>query len=1438
MDLIKHLNENDKIRNICILAHVDHGKTTLVDNLISSNKIISDKNIGKVKYLDSREDEQKRQITMKSSSILLKHTYSKLYLSEIFNDITDSTKGGNNQCNVKNENYEMHVNHKEFVKNDNNENALKCGKDSINIEKECGDSKENDEESLVRTRNNNYVSDNNHNNSRSSGTHLINIIDTPGHVDFSSEVSTCVRICDGSLILIDCIEGLCSQTKTVLRQTWKEMIKSIIVINKIDKLITNQNMDSISAYEHINNIIEQVNAYIYQLYIEENMNNENIETSELEKYSYSPLKGNVLLCSSIHCWCVDMNIFSILFCKKMNIDLNNSYKIKKYMWNQYYFNMKEKKILKIPNDTNYSCNNMSTKKKKKKNLFSLVVLDFLWKIYDITTINRDDDKIKKLCSELNISDQFLKKNQQNNSENNTFILTYIMSHFLNLSRSIFNACIEMFPSPKSIDESRLFKIFPSLYNEKIYKNIINCSLTNEFTIIYISKYICANIHNNTLVGFKGFYDKNTFLSICRIYSGMLYQNMILYICGKSIKTVVKKIYICMGGDLLPINEAFAGNIVAVYLSIINDGDHSCVHNDTNRINGLKEQEIINMSDHNLCEKFGQHNNGYVGQNERGEEEKVEEVKEVLKEEKEKDVDEVEEEETLFENNNGCSLDNKKKIMNRSGNCTPTNNKTKNTNDQFCINTPLNIGGSCNTEDLQYLSNTLMKLIKNKQNKKEHNIFLMNNDGIFLNKNITLSSQENMDSFILPFSDTSSTILHTIIEPKNIQDMNKFLYGLILLYTCDTSIDIDFNEKGEYILKFCGEIHMQKCLSDFVNIYSNIEIKTSDTNISIREGISDNYIKVKRKKNKIHDNLKDLYNYYLKIHMDSHHKISENNNNYNYNNMNGEIAKDSYKIVAGNENCNIISKEKNSICNNNADDGNYFTKMKKDGLEHLFKNINLEKENHFLNILFNYSHNTICHKLNNNSFYVFLSVLDMPENMLHFFDKHYSNIQTILENRSISPSLLNYSKIDLSCKNEYFMYKQCLINLEKCVNDLCFSDNIDYDNIIENRLSKSIVSSSVKREEGEWDKAEDKEKEKVAERDKEKVKEGKSKIHELNQIINENLTHDSNDEESQHNNNDRNIMNDYNSTENTKRDSNYHNNEKISSLRKNKNFQLELWDICVQNGSITLLYIKKYFNKKKNNEYILDNILTNEKYKNIINQRSFVDTYLSDTNSDINIYLNNISLGFKLASKYGPIAQEPIRGALFVIEGLIIDEASNDEPFEDGNSKDNLEDKINAGNIIALMKEACLNSMQQNKLRIFEPMLRLNLTCESNVLGKVYNVLLKRRCSILSEEIKDGYFLYCIDAYLPLFNSFKLAEELRSKCSGNVIYDIQFSHWNKLNEDIFLLNDSSSVIYDEDFDIKLTDNTATEIVNYIRRAKGLETNEKIIQKPEKQCTLKK
>ena len=60
---------------------------------------------------------------------------------------------------------------------------------------------------------------------------------TPGHVDFSSEVSTADRLCDGAILVLDVVEGVQPQTKVVLRQAWDEGIKPVLVLNKVERLI-------------------------------------------------------------------------------------------------------------------------------------------------------------------------------------------------------------------------------------------------------------------------------------------------------------------------------------------------------------------------------------------------------------------------------------------------------------------------------------------------------------------------------------------------------------------------------------------------------------------------------------------------------------------------------------------------------------------------------------------------------------------------------------------------------------------------------------------------------------------------------------------------------------------------------------------------------------------------------------------------------------------------------------------------------------------------------------------------------------------------------------------------------------------------------------------------------------------------------------------------
>ena len=249
--------------------------------------------------------------------------------------------------------------------------------------------------------------------------YLINLIDSPGHIDFSSEVSTASRLCDGAVVLVDAVEGVCSQTVTVLRQTWIEHLQPLLVVNKVDRLITELKMSPSEAYTQLSKLLEQVNAIVGSFFqgerMEEDMkwrerveervaaasakqheragkakpsfeeaskegDTEDVsadtssaayEEKDDEDIYFAPEKNNVIFSSATDGWAFTVRQFAGLYEKKLHI---KRAVLEKVLWGDFYLDPKTKRVL----------GKKHLKGRALKPMFVQLVLENIWAVYEAT----------------------------------------------------------------------------------------------------------------------------------------------------------------------------------------------------------------------------------------------------------------------------------------------------------------------------------------------------------------------------------------------------------------------------------------------------------------------------------------------------------------------------------------------------------------------------------------------------------------------------------------------------------------------------------------------------------------------------------------------------------------------------------------------------------------------------------------------------------------------------------------------------------------------------------------------------------------------------------------------------------------------------------------------------------------------------------------------
>ena len=200
-DMLRLIDKKENIRDIGIIAHIDHGKTTMTDSLLAEAGLLSPKLAGEARALDYLEEEQKRGITIKTANISLLH----------------ETEGK---------------------------------------------------------------------------SYIINLIDTPGHVDFTGKVTRALRAIDGAVVVVDAVEEVMVQTETVTRQALNERVRPVLFINKVDRLIRELKLSPDETEKKLLRVIRDYNNLI-DVYGEPQFK---------EKWKVDAAKGSVAFGSALHRW--------------------------------------------------------------------------------------------------------------------------------------------------------------------------------------------------------------------------------------------------------------------------------------------------------------------------------------------------------------------------------------------------------------------------------------------------------------------------------------------------------------------------------------------------------------------------------------------------------------------------------------------------------------------------------------------------------------------------------------------------------------------------------------------------------------------------------------------------------------------------------------------------------------------------------------------------------------------------------------------------------------------------------------------------------------------------------------------------------------------------------------------------------------------------------
>lgn len=438
------------VRNMSVIAHVDHGKSTLTDSLVQRAGIISAAKAGEARFTDTRKDEQERGITIKSTAISL---YAEM-TDEDVKEIKQKTDGN---------------------------------------------------------------------------SFLINLIDSPGHVDFSSEVTAALRVTDGALVVVDTIEGVCVQTETVLRQALGERIKPVMVINKVDRALLELQVSKEDLYQTFARTVESANVII-STYSDEILGDSQV----------FPQRGTVAFGSGLHGWAFTVRQFATRYAKKFGVDRE---KMMDRLWGDHFFNPKTKK---------WTSKEVDADGKSLERAFNMFILDPIFRLF-AAIMNFKKEETTTLLEKLEINLKGDEKELEGKA-----LLKIVMRKFLPAADAMLEMIVIHLPSPVTAQAYRAEQLYEGPADDEACIGVKKCD-PSAGLMLYVSKMVPTS-------------DKGRFYAFGRVFSGTVKSGQKVriqgpnFVPGKKDDLFVKaiqRVVLMMGRFVEPIDDCPAGNIVGL-----------------------------------------------------------------------------------------------------------------------------------------------------------------------------------------------------------------------------------------------------------------------------------------------------------------------------------------------------------------------------------------------------------------------------------------------------------------------------------------------------------------------------------------------------------------------------------------------------------------------------------------------------------------------------------------------------------------------------------------------------------------------------------------------------------------------------------------------------------------------------------------------------------